>query len=182
MAQIEYPTKYFLGTYLSNPKVYFRTIKQIIDNLNSITDGTYTFTAITSTSVNTSTLTATGATRVGSLTENHTATAINATATVSGVEMASGLITSTSAAATALTFPTAAALLAAIGGSVGSSFSLIVDNSAGANTVTMTPSATITAATAVITGGATLTVASGATGLFRIYFPSATTAKVYRIG
>jgi len=177
MAQIPYPTTYFLGSYLSNPKVYFRTIKQIIDELNAITDGTYTFSVLS-----TGTLTATGASRVGVVTENHTATAKNTTATLTGAEIATGLITSTSAAAVALTFPTAASLLSAVGASTGSSFELIVDNSAGANTITMTPSATITAATAVITGGATLTVASGATGIFRIYFPSATTAKVYRIG
>ena len=182
MAQIEYPTKYFLGTYLSNPKVYFRTIKQLIDNLNAITDGTYTFTALTSTSISTGTLTATGVSNIGVVTENHTATAKNTTATLTGTEIATGLITSTSAAAVALTFPTAASLLSAVGGAIGSSFELIVDNSVGANTITMTPSATITAATAVITGGDTLTVASGATGIFRIYFPSATTAKVYRIG
>jgi len=144
------------------------------DTVTTLTDGTADFVG--------DTITLTGAAKVGVVTENHTASAINATATATATQMATGLITSTSAAATAITFPTAAALLAAIGGAIGSSFELIVDNSAGANTVTMTASATITAATAVITGGATLTVASGATGIFKIYFTSATAAKVYRIG
>lgn len=113
---------------------------------------------------------------------NHTAVAINATATATGDQLKGGLITSTSAAAMAITLPSAAALLTATGLSGKASFDLIVDNSAGANTVTITPSASITAATAVVTGGATLTVGAGAVGLFRIYFSSGTVAKIYRIG
>ena len=110
--------------------------------------------------------------------------AINATATATAEQIATGLITSTSAAATAITFPSAASVLAKLPATVGrgTTLELVVDNSLGANTVTMTPSASITAATAVITGGATLTVASGATGIFKIYFVSATAAKIYRIG
>lgn len=116
------------------------------------------------------------------VTFNHVASVMNTTATATAAQISTGYITSTSAAAVAITFPTAASLFSQVGAAVGGSFELYVDNSAGANTITMTPSATITAATAVVTGGDTLTIASGATGIFKIYFPSATTAKVYRIG
>lgn len=116
--------------------------------------------------------------------KNHTASAINATATATASQLKTGLVTSTSAAAVALTLPTAAELLAGLGEGVarGSWFDFAVDNSVGSNTVTVTASASITAATAVVTGGATLTVSSGAVGLFRVYFVSATAAKIYRIG
>lgn len=115
--------------------------------------------------------------------KNHTAVAINATATATAAQLKTGLVTSTSAAAVAITLPTAAALLAALGKSVarGSSFELTVDNSVGANVVTITPSASITAVTAVVTGGATLTVAAGAVGIFRIYFVSGVAAKIARL-
>lgn len=115
--------------------------------------------------------------------KNHTAATANATETLTAAKVKTGYITSTSAAATALTLPTAAALLAVLtGAAAGTWFDLVIDNSAGTNTVTVTPSASITAATPVITGGGTLTVAAGAVGLFRIYFSSGTVAKIYRIG
>lgn len=170
--------KPFLGASIPNVKYLSSVIDTIINKINELSITAYTLRANTI-----SPYTSGGAVAVSSaLIENHTASAINATATATAAECATGLITSTSAAATAITFPSAAALLTAIGGTTGTCFTLIVDNSAGANTVTMTPSASITAATAVVTGGATLTVGSGATGIFRIYFPSTTTAKVYRIG
>lgn len=115
--------------------------------------------------------------------KNHTAAAVNVTATVTAAQLKTGVLSSTSVAAVAATLPTAAALLAVLtGAAAGTWFDFAVDNSAGANTVTVTPSASITAATAVITGSDTLTVASGAVGLFRVYFTSATVAKIYRIG
>ena len=115
--------------------------------------------------------------------KNHIAHAANVTATLTAAQLKTGYITSTSAAAVSLTLPSAAALLAAlIGAAAGTWFDFAVDNSAGANTVTLIASASITDATAVITGGGTLTVASGATGLFRIYFSSGTVAKIYRMG
>lgn len=114
---------------------------------------------------------------------NHTAHAANVTATLTAAQLATGYITSTSAAAVDLTLPSAAALLAVLpGAAAGTWLDIAVDNSAGVNVVTVTPSASITAATAVVTGGATLTVAAGATGLFRIYFSSGTVAKIYRLG
>lgn len=169
-----YPTTPFLGaTVKAFPKALYAKLVEIIDKIN----GTTSMEGISTTSI-----TNTGVLKTGSVTENHTASAINVTATATAAQIATGLVTSTSAAAVAITFPTAAALLTAIGGSTGTSFTLHVDNSAGANTVTMTPSATITAATAVITGGATLTVAAGAVGIFRLYWQSGTVCKVYRIG
>jgi hypothetical protein len=108
--------------------------------------------------------------------------AINATAVATADQLKTGLITSTSAGATSITLPSAALLLAAIKSGAKSSFDLLVDNSAGASLVTIVPSATILAATPVITGGATLTVAAGAVGLFKMYFPSASTSVIYRIG
>lgn len=114
---------------------------------------------------------------------NNTAATANATETLTAAKVKTGYITSTSAAATSLTLPSAASLIAILPGSgAGTWLDLAIDNSAGANTVTVVASASITAATAVVTGGATLTVASGAVGLFRIYFSSGTVAKIYRIG
>lgn len=132
-----------------------------------------------------------GVTTVASLPWTHSAVktfganAVNVTATLTGSQVAKGLITSTSAAAVAATLPTAALLLAALGtpgADTKKVLDFIVDNSAGANTVTVVASASITAATAVVTGGATLTIASGAVGLFKIFFTSATVAKIYRVG
>ncbi len=115
--------------------------------------------------------------------ESHTAHAAPITATLEAAELATGYITSTSAAAVSLTLPTATLLAAEIGAVAGTSFEFIVDNTAGANTVTILVGAGITAATPVITGGATLTVSvANAIGIFRIVFSSATVAKLYRIG
>lgn len=113
--------------------------------------------------------------------QKRTAAAINATATATADQIKGGLITSTSAAAVALTLPTATDLATSIGAVQGTSVDFMVDNSAGANTVTVTVNTGITAVTAVITGGATLTVASGAVGTFRIFFTSATVAKIARL-
>jgi plasmid maintenance system antidote protein VapI len=114
--------------------------------------------------------------------KGHEPVSINVTATATAAQIKAGVIKSLSAAAVALTLPTAALLAAALDAREGTWFDFAVDNSAGANTVTVTASASITAATAVVTGGATLTVASGAVGLFRIYFSSITVAKIYRMG
>lgn len=110
-----------------------------------------------------------------------TTAAINATATLTTDQLETQLITSTSVAATTMTLPTAALLATALGASKGFVFDFTVDNSAGANIVTVAVSTGITAITAVVTGSATLTVAGGAVGLFRLYFTSATAAKIARI-
>jgi len=112
--------------------------------------------------------------------------AINATATATAAQVASGYITSTSAAATSITLPTATALATQLGASAGSVFDLYVDNTAGANTVTVVAGSGIGAsalATAFATSAGLLTVPSGATGqaCFRFMFSSATAATYTRI-
>ena len=114
----------------------------------------------------------------GSIT-HATTSAINATATATAAQVATGYITSTSAAATAITLPTGTLLGAALGAARGTVFDLYIDNTAGANTVTIA-----VAVNGILSSGAAdtpgsfgdLTVASGATGLarFTLMFSSAT--------
>lgn len=112
--------------------------------------------------------------------QNHpTTAAINATATATAAEVATGYITSTSAAATTITLPTGTALGTALGATRGTILELYVDNTAGANTVTMAVNTNAILSTAAAdTAGSfgDLTVASGVTGLarFTIMFSSAT--------
>lgn len=108
------------------------------------------------------------------------ASAINATATATATQISSKLITSTSAAATSITLPTATALATVLGAVQGTVFEFVLDNTAGASIVTVVPSASIAAGSAIITGSGTLTVAIGSTSLFRIIFTSPTTAKIFR--
>ena len=108
-----------------------------------------------------------------------TANAINATATVTAAQAATGYITSTSAAATTLTLPTGTLLGAALGAVQGTVFDLYIDNTAGASTVTVA-----VAVNGILSTGATdtagsfgdLTIAAGATGIGRytLMFSSAT--------
>jgi hypothetical protein len=120
----------------------------------------------------------------GPLQVNHVDVSIaNATATINGNFLSTGYITSTSAAPTNITLPTATDLAGAIGATAGTVFDFIVDNSAGASTVTLVLNTGITVITPVITGGATLTISTAnAVGLFRLVFTSATAAKLFRIG
>lgn len=107
------------------------------------------------------------------------ANAVNATATATAAQVATGYITSTSAAATTITLPTGTLLGAAVGATQGTVLDLFIDNTAGANTVTIA-----VATNGILSSGATdtpgsfgdLTVAAGATGLalFTIMFSSAT--------
>ena len=112
--------------------------------------------------------------------QNHPSTAaINATATATAAQVATGYITSTSAAATTITLPTGTALGAAIGATRGTVLELYVDNTAGANTVTMAVATNgILSSAAADTAGSfgDLTIAHGATGIgrFTIMFSSAT--------
>jgi hypothetical protein len=107
------------------------------------------------------------------------ANAINATGTATPAQVASGYITSTSAAATTITLPTGTALGNAIGATKGTVLDLYIDNTAGANTVTIAVNTNAILSTAAAdTAGSfgDLTVASGATGLARytLMFSSAT--------
>lgn len=110
-------------------------------------------------------------------------TAKNTTATLSAAECLAGVITSTSAAAVSLTLPSAADLIAVLnGGAQGTTFDLIIDNSAGANSVTIVASASITAITSPFTVTNPLIVTTGQkVGCFRFYFTSDTTAIVARV-
>ena len=112
--------------------------------------------------------------------QNHpTTAAINATATATAAEVITGYITSTSAAATTITLPTGTLLGAALGATRGTVMDLYIDNTAGANTVTIAVAVNgILSTAAADTAGSfgDLTVASGVTGLarFTIMFSSAT--------
>jgi hypothetical protein len=113
--------------------------------------------------------------------QNHPVTAaINATGTATAAQVATGYITSTSAAATTITLPTGTLLGAALNATRGTVLELYIDNTAGANTVTVA-----VATNGILSGAAAdtpgsfgdLTIPSGATGLarFTIMFSSATT-------
>jgi hypothetical protein len=112
--------------------------------------------------------------------QNHpTTAAINATATATAAQVATGYITSTSAAATTITLPTGTLLGEALGATRGTVMDLYIDNTAGANTVTIAVAVNgILSTAAADTAGSfgDLTVAAGATGLarFTIMFSSAT--------
>lgn len=109
----------------------------------------------------------------------HTPVAINATATATAAQVASGYITSTSAAATAITLPTGTLLGAALGATQGTVHELYIDNTAGASTVTIVVAVNgiLSALAAAEAGGAgLLTVPAGVTGQarFTLMFSSAT--------
>ena len=114
----------------------------------------------------------------GSITHASTA-AINATATATAAEVATGYITSTSAAATTITLPTGTLLGAELGAVQGTVFDLYIDNTAGASTVTVAVAVNgilSTAATDTAGSFGDLTIASGVTGVarFTLMFSSAT--------
>ncbi len=114
------------------------------------------------------------------------ANAVNATATATAQQVAHGYITSTSAAAVTLTLPTGTLLGAFLNAAQGTVLDLYVDNTAGANTVTVAVATNgILSDAAATTAGSfgQLTVASGATGLgcFRLMFSSATAYAFTRI-
>ena len=105
--------------------------------------------------------------------------AINATATATAAQVASGYITSTSAALTTITLPTGTLLGAALGAVRGTTLDLYIDNTAGASVVTIavaTNGILSTAATDSAASFGDLTVAAGVTGLARytIMFSSPT--------
>lgn len=117
---------------------------------------------------------------------NHTPQAINATATATAGQVASGYITSTSAAATTITLPTGTLLGAQLGAIRGTVHDLFIDNTAGANTVTIavaTNGILSALAAAVAASAGLLTVPSGVTGMacFRLMFSSPTAYTFTRI-
>lgn len=125
-------------------------------------------------------LSVTGTTNfVGGALRTYVPTAVNATATLTVAQVQSGYITSTSAAAVTMTLPTGTLLGAQLGAVQGSVFELYIDNTAGANTVTIAVATNGIKSDAANTTAASfgqLTVASGVTGVgrFTIMFSSAT--------
>ena len=111
--------------------------------------------------------------------------AINATATATAAQVATGYITSTSAAATTITLPTGTLLGAELNAVAGTVFDLFIDNTAGANIVTIAVAVNgILSTAAADTAGSfgDLTVASGVTGLgqYRLMFSSPTAYVITR--
>ena len=125
----------------------------------------------------------------GSTPISHSPVAVNATATATAAQVATGYITSTSAAAVALTLPTATALATQLGAVQGTVFDLYIDNTAGANTVTvtagsgMTASAVAQVATYGVPTFGLMTVPSGTSGqgCFRFVLSSATACTYARV-
>ena len=153
------------------------------------TTGAVTTTATfgAATSVTTLAATTTTTTNLVFTNQNHpTTAAINATATATAAQVATGYITSTSAAATTITLPTGTLLGTQLGATAGTVLDLYIDNTAGANTVTIavaTNGILSALAAAVSASAGLLTVPSGVTGLacFRIMFSSATAYAFTRI-
>ena len=107
------------------------------------------------------------------------ANAINVTGTATAAQVADGYITSTSAAPVTITLPTGTALGTAIGASRGTVLDLFIDNTAGADVVTVAVNThAILSTAAADTAGSfgDLTIAAGATGMarFTLMFSSAT--------
>ena len=104
--------------------------------------------------------------------------AIDASATATAAQVATGYITSTSASATTITLPTGTLLGAALGATRGTTLDLYIDNTAGASTVTIAVATDgiLSSAANDASPFALSTVAAGATGVgrFTIMFSSAT--------
>ena len=121
----------------------------------------------------------------GFLSDHTTSAAINATAVATAAQVATGYITSTSAAATNITFPTGTLLGAELEASAGTVLDLVVDNTAGASIVTM-----VVGVNAILSDAATttagsfgdLSIAAGVTGIARytLLFSSATAYTITR--
>jgi hypothetical protein len=108
-----------------------------------------------------------------------TTSAINATATATGAQVATGYITTTSASPTTITLPTGTDLGAALGATRGTVFDLYFDNTAGASALTIAVNTNAVVSTAAVDTAASfgdLTIAAGPTGIGRytLMFSSAT--------
>lgn len=154
---------------------------------NNTHSGTETFS--NATGVTTDTLTARSASFITinrALAQGHTTVAINSTATATATQVATGYITSTSGAATTITLPTGTLLGTALGATQGTIHDLYIDNTAGANTVTIAVAVNgilSALAAAVAASAGLLTVPSGVTGqaCYRLMFSSATAYTFTRI-
>lgn len=115
-----------------------------------------------------------------------TTAAINSTATATAAQVATGYITSTSGAATTITLPTGTLLGSYIGAAQGTKLDLIIDNTAGSNTVTIAVAVNgilSAGAAAVSASFGLLTVPSGVTGIgkYTLIFSSATAYVLTRV-
>lgn len=184
---------YLLLSQQGSPQTYPQAtwdIYNILDNVYSLAtlDSDGSFATITVSGI--STLNSISEYTVGggitlsnNVIQKRSLTALNVTGTITAAMVNKGGITSTSAAPVTATLDTALAIGTQIGAVQGTSIDFIVDNTAGASTVTVAVAAGITAVTPVITGGATLTVSTAnGIGLFRLVFSSPSAAKLYRIG
>lgn len=127
-----------------------------------------------------------GAVINGPVQVNNKPVAVNATATLTAAQVAAGYITSTSAAAVTMTMPTGTLLGAQLGAVQGTVFDLVIDNTAGANTVTVAVAVNGILSAAAAANAASqglLTIPSGVTGqgCFRLMFSSATAYTFTRI-
>jgi len=144
----------------------------------------------TATSVTTLAATTVTATNLVYTDQNHpTTAAINATATATAAQVATGYITTTSASAVTITLPTGTDLGTAIGATKGTVLDLYIDNTAstvsGVVTIAVATNGILSAAAAAGSGAGAglLTVPIGVTGIgcFRIMFSSATAYVFSRI-
>jgi hypothetical protein len=128
-----------------------------------------------------------GTTISGATVRKYTPAAVNSSATLTAAQVASGYITTTSASPVTMTMPTGTLLGAQVNAVQGTTLELYIDNTAGANTVTVAVGTNavqsdwdnqITTATASVTPATVtpLTIASGTSGIGRytITFSSST--------
>lgn len=131
----------------------------------------------------------------GNTIRTYTPTAVNISATLTAAQLQAGYLTSTSAAGVTMTMPSGTSLGGSLGAVQGTTLDFYIDNTAGANTVTVAVGTNavqsdwdlqVTAATASVTPAAItpLTTRSGVAGVSRylIVFSSATAYVFSRIG
>lgn len=112
--------------------------------------------------------------------------AVPVTATLTAAQLLQKYISSTSAAAVALTVPTVAQLLAAVGinaaaAALSVEFDFEVENLFGASSVTVTLPALLTVpGTVGLTGGGNLVVVAGSVGKFKIIVKDMTHGLIFR--
>lgn len=128
-----------------------------------------------------------GTVNTGSSVRKYTPVAVNSSATLTAAQVAGGYLTSTSVAGVTMTMPTGTLLGQQVSAVQGTTLDLYIDNTAGANTVTMAVGTNavqsdwdlqVTAATASVTPATItpLTIRSGVAGtaVYKIVFSSAT--------
>jgi len=107
--------------------------------------------------------------------------AINSSATASAAQVASGYITSTSISTTTITLPNASVLGAYLNATQGTTFDLYIDNTAGANEVTLAFGSGFNTLGFLWRSTIDPSTSTGV-GIFRIVFTSGSTAVITRLG